>query len=148
MCKWRVGCDPPVLHRWHNRGLAACPSGPPSRRLSILTDRYFDPPPTKCTISSWSWSFNFVCGQRSRGTISWLSSIATRSGFMASSSTSAVKSSAEVVRGWPLMVRFMESTSWFRSWPDNNLTAAGLYPDYSGGYRTRAYIKILNRGVR
>ncbi len=66
-----------------------------------------DPPPTKCTISSRSPSCKGVCGHCSRGTISRLSSIATRSGFMPRPSTSAPSVSAEWDWVSPLIVRFI-----------------------------------------
>jgi len=42
----------------------------------------YEPPPTKWTISRRSPSLRAVCGQRSRGTMSRLSSTATRSDFI------------------------------------------------------------------
>src|ERR1700674_2759535 len=68
-----------------------------------------DPPPTKWTISRRSPSCNGVCGHWSRGTISRLSSIATRFGFMPSPATSAPRVSADETWGSPLIVRFIES---------------------------------------
>lgn len=68
-----------------------------------------DPPPTKWTISRRSPSCNGVCGHWSRGTMSRLSSIATRSGFMPKPSTSAPSVSADEACASPFIVKFIWS---------------------------------------
>ena len=71
------------------------------------------PPPTKWTISRRSPSFSSICGQRSRGAMSRLSSTATRSDFMPMSSIKAdsmngpAGAGSAKARSSPLMRSFM-----------------------------------------
>src|SRR5579872_658979 len=71
------------------------------------------PPPTKWTISRRSPSFKVICGQRSRGAISRLSSTATRSDFMPRDSISVASVNPGATSGKgrmsPLMQRFIDA---------------------------------------
>src|SRR5258706_3721008 len=76
-----------------------------------------EPPPTKWTISRRSPSLSSVSGQRSRGTMSRLSSTATRSDFISNASTkpASVKSAggdgSAKTRSSPLMCTLMACVS-------------------------------------